>query len=182
MESGYHSEHWFELDGLFANAARVQPFASELGRRLLIHQPDFICGPQKGGARLAQMIAEEFGREYVATDRIEAPEDLSALFSVRYTVPEPFRARLRGKTVAIVDDAISAGSAVRGTYADLIACGAQPVAFGALIVFGDKAVAFATEHALPLEQIARAEFNMWPPSACPLCRRSAPLEVVSDAR
>ena len=38
-----------------------------------------------------------------------------------------------------MDDAISAGSAVRGTHADLIDCGALPVALGALVVFGDAA-------------------------------------------
>ena len=32
-----------------------------------------------------------------------------------------------------MDDAISAGSAVRGTFADLQTCGAQVVAMGALL-------------------------------------------------
>ena len=43
----------------------------------------------------------------------------------------------------LIDDAVSAGSAVRGTHADLLACGARPVALGALFVFGDAAARFS---------------------------------------
>ena len=31
MESGYHSERWFNLDRLFVDPARLQPFVDDLG-------------------------------------------------------------------------------------------------------------------------------------------------------
>ncbi len=68
-----------------------------------------------------------------------------------------------------MDDAISAGSAVRGTYADLIACGARPVAVGALIVFGAEAARFAAETHLALEGIEHLPIGIWKPADCPLC-------------
>jgi orotate phosphoribosyltransferase len=88
---------------------------------------------------------------------------------------------VRGKSIAIVDDAISAGSAVRGTLADLKACGARPVAIGALIIFGDGAAKFATDNGLLLEATARTSFAMWKPDECPLCKARVALEKVSDA-
>ena len=100
---------------------------------------------------------------------------------MKYLLPPVRRAGVRGQRIAIVDDAISAGSAARGTYADLIACGAQPVALGALFVFGDKAADFAREKNLALEGIASLAFGLWPPTECPLCQCGVPVEKMSDA-
>jgi orotate phosphoribosyltransferase len=180
MESGYHSELWFNLDVLFADPARLRPFVVELARRLSAHRIDAVCGPMTGGAKLAELIAAELGVGYFFTERFE-DRDATGLFPIRYLVPAARREAVRRNRVAIVDDAVSAGSAARATYADLIACGAQPVALGALFVFGDRAESFAREKNLTLENIARTLFGMWPPTDCPLCRAGVPLEKVSDA-
>ena len=179
MESGYHSELWFNLDVLFANPARLRPFVSELARRLAAHRIDAVCGPMTGGAKLAELIAVELGVGYFFTERFKQ-HDAAGLFPVKYLVPSSRRAALAGKRVAIVDDAVSAGSAARGTYADLIACGAHPIALGTLFIFGGKAAQFAQERNLALEGIARMAFSLWPPADCPLCQTGAPLEKVSD--
>jgi orotate phosphoribosyltransferase len=179
MESGYHSERWFDLDALFTDRARLQPFVRELARKLSTHPIDAVVGPKTGGARLAAMIAAELGVEGFHTDRFEPP-GATGLFPIQYLVPAAQRERLRGRSVALVDDAISAGSAVKGTYADLLACGAKPVACGALLIFGDAADQFAAEKNLRLASVARMSFGLWPPAECPLCRAAVPLERVSD--
>lgn len=180
MESGYHSEWWFNLDKLFADRARLQPFVDELARRLAAHRIDAVCGPMTGGAKLADLIGATLGVPSYRTERFETT-GVTGLFPVRYVVRAAQRESLRGKTVAIVDDAISAGSAVKGTHADLLACGARPVACGALIIFGDCADSFAAENNLQLEAIARMSFRMWKPQECPLCKSGAPVERTSDA-
>jgi orotate phosphoribosyltransferase len=149
MESGYHSEAWFELDSLFHAPEKLRPFVSELARRLSPHRPESVCGPMTGGAALAALIATELGIDHLVAERLEAT-DVSGLFPITYRIPPGQREMARGRSVAIVDDAISAGSAVRGTHSDLIACGARPVALGALIVFGDAPRALAAEAGLPL--------------------------------
>lgn len=182
MESGYHSERWFELDRVLAQRAQLQPFVAALAQRLAAHRIDSVCGPMTGGAELAQRIAAEIGVDYLFTERFAPPPNADAgLFPVRYTLPPDQRARVCGQRVAIVDDAISAGSAVRGTLADLQACGAKTVALGALFIFGGAAAKFAAEHSLALEGIATISFGIWKPSECPLCRAGVPLENVSDA-
>lgn len=180
MESGFHSERWFQLDPLFEQPERLRPFVSELARRLSAHRIEGICGPMTGGAKLARRIADEVGIECFHTERIEQP-GATGLFSVKYRLPEVQRAAVRGKAVAIVDDAVSAGSAARGTLADLLACEARPVALGALFIFGTAAERFAAEQGLALEGIARMSFGMWKPAECPLCAAGGIAEKVSDA-
>lgn len=179
MESGYHSERWFNLDRLFEDPARLQPFVAELARRLAVHRIEAVVGPMTGGALLANLLGAQLGLASFHSERFETP-NATGLFPFRYIVPAPQRERLRGKAVAIVDDAISAGSAVRGTHADLLAGGARPVVCGALILFGDRADVFAAENNLKLEAVTRMSFGMWKPGECPLCKAGVPVEQVSD--
>ena len=81
-----------------------------------------------------------------------------------------------GKAVAIVDDVVNAGSAVRATLAELRSCGATPVAVGALLVLGSAASSFFAGQAIPLEAIASLPNEAWAPSECPLCAAQTPLE------
>jgi orotate phosphoribosyltransferase len=180
MESGYHSELWFNLDNLFGDPVCLQPFVDDLAGRLATHRIDAVCGPMTGGAKLAAMIGTKLNIESYHTERFEPP-NATGLFPVRYLVPAVQRDRLRGKTVAIVDDAISAGSAVNGTHADLLACGAKPIVCGALIIFGDRADGFGTASNLKLEAITRMSFSMWKPGECPLCKSGVPIEQASGA-
>jgi orotate phosphoribosyltransferase len=180
MESGYHSELWFTLDSLFEHPEPLRPFVAELARRLAAHRIDAVCGPMTGGAKLALLIADELRIGYFFTERFEQP-DATGLFPIKYLIPAARREAVRGQSVAIVDDAVSAGSAARGTHADLLACGARPVALGALFVFGDAAARFAADKGLALEGIAQMSFGMWPPADCPLCKAGVAVENVSDA-
>lgn len=177
MESGYHSAAWFELDSLFDHPGELRPFVSDLARRISSHGVDAVCGPMTGGAKLARMIASELRIESFAAKRFETKA--SGLFPVRYQLPDDQRERARGTSVAIVDDAISAGSAVRGTYADLVACGARPAVLGTLIVFGDAAGRFAAENELALEAVEQMPLEMWLPKECPLCKAGVRLDPVA---
>ena len=179
MESGYHSERWFDLDRLFDRPERLLPFVAELAKRLAVHRIDAVCGPMTGGAKLAEMVSSELGIGCFVAERFE-DSGATGLFPVKYLIPVARREAIRGKSVAIVDDAVSAGSAVRGTYSDLLACGATPVAMGALFVFDDAAARFASDQGLALEGIAQTSFGMWPPSECPLCKAGVAIEAVSD--
>lgn len=177
MESGYHSAAWFELDTLFDHPDELSPFVTELARRLASHSVDSVCGPMTGGAKLARLIARELRIDCFEAERLETP-GATGMFPVKYEIPKTQRQKARGRSVAIVDDAISAGSAVRGTYADLLACSARPVALGALVVFGDAALQFAADQGLALEVMQRMSLPMWGPAECPLCRASVAIDPV----
>lgn len=175
LESGHHGDLWLELDPLFAQPRRLQPFVAELARQLAQYNPEAICGPLSGGAFLAQMIAVELAIDFYYTERV-APVERDALYGVKYHLPARLRPLIQGQAVALVDDVINAGSAVRATLAELQAYGARPVAAGALLVLGEAAPAFFAARQLPLVRLAALPNHLWAPADCPLCAAQVPLE------
>jgi orotate phosphoribosyltransferase len=172
-ESGYHGELWLDLDRLFVDPRRVAPHGRELASRLGAREIEAVVGPLTGGAFLAQMIAAELGAAFAYA----APEPSSsneALFSVTYRLPATVAPLLKGKRVAIVDDVVNAGSALRGTFHALVETGATPAAVGALVVLGESVLPFLEQQGLALERLASLHNPLWTPSECPLCARGVP--------
>jgi orotate phosphoribosyltransferase len=163
FESGHHGDLWLDLDTLFVRPRRVAPFAVELAQRLEPHGVDTVCGPLVGGALVAQMVAAELGAELCWS----ATGD--------YSIPAALQAGLRGKRVALVDDAINAGFATGATLAALRECGAEVSVLGALVVLNDSAAGLAAREGVPLESLERLTSGLWPPDQCPLCAASVPL-------
>jgi len=174
FESGHHGDHWLEPDLLLQRPTVLRPFAARLAERLQRHRFEVVCGPLTGGAFLAQMVAEQCDVAFAFAERF-APPPSDALYQVRYRIPDALRDGLRGASVAIVNDVTNAGSAVRGTYEDLVACGARPVAIGTLIAFGAWSTSFAKDHDLALEALETSGNNLWTPDECPLCAAGEPL-------
>lgn len=175
LESGHHANRWLDLEGLFVQPARVRPFVNRLARALRPHGVAGVCGPLVGGAFLAQTLATALKAEFFFTERV-MPAEREGLYQAEYRLPRAARATVRGKRLAIVDDAISAGSAVRGTYAELEAHGAEPAVVGALLLLGSAASPFFTHRDVPIEAVARVPFELWAPAECPLCASRVPLE------
>ncbi len=177
LESGHHGSLWLDLDTLFADPVAITPFVSRLAAQLRPHGAELVCGPLLGGAFLAQSVAQTLGLSFCFTERQTAPE-ADRLYRVSYRLPPAYRARVSGRRVAMVDDVMSAGSALRGTYLELQAHGAVPVAAGALLVLGDAAVEYFAGRRLPVEAVTRDAYQLWSPAECPRCAAGQPLEDV----
>lgn len=176
LESGHHGDLWLEIPLAFLRPGRLRPHARRLARMLVAYRIEAICGPLVEGAFLGQMVAEELALEFLFAEQFPQPSK-DGLFPVGYRVPASLRSRIKGKRVAVVDDAINAGSAVRGAIEDLKSCGAQLVAIGALLRLGDRAAVLARAEAVPLVTLTRLESGtLWSPSECPLCRAGTPLD------
>jgi orotate phosphoribosyltransferase len=175
FESGHHGDVWLELELLYLHPNEVHSLAGELARRLAGYELDGVCGPLVEGALVGLQVASELGVELSYAERLPHPER-GRLFPVKYRIPGALRTRVRGRRLAIVNDVVNAGSAVRGTLADLRACGAEPVAIGALLVLGPAAGELARAEGLALETIASRPNNLWEPGECPLCAAGTPLE------
>jgi adenine/guanine phosphoribosyltransferase-like PRPP-binding protein len=131
-----------------------------------------------GGAFLAQLVAHALGVEFCFTERI-MPSRVEGLYGASYRLPPAFAARLARQRVAMVDDVMSAGSALRGTYTELQAHSAVPVVVGALLVLGSIGTTFFAQRGVAVEAVARDEYQLWTPAECPLCVASLPLEDVA---
>ena len=175
LESGHHSRMWLDLDALFASPTEIEPFVAALANALRPYNAAVVCGPLLGGAFLAQLVAHALGAQFCFTER--TPPSLDAgLFGVRYRLPEAFAELVRGRRIAMVDDVMSAGSALRGTYGELTALGALPVVAAALLVLGTTGADFFAMHDVAVEAVAREEFDLWAPTECPLCAAGIPIE------
>ncbi|HEX3814307.1 MAG TPA: phosphoribosyltransferase family protein [Mycobacteriales bacterium] len=176
LESGHHGDLRLDPDAVFVRPTRLLPLVRTLADRLARHRIDLVCGPLTGGAFLAQLIAAELDVDFCCTERVAAPQ-ADELFSARYELVGA--AIAPGCRVAIVDDVINAGSAVRSTVACLQDRAAAPTVLGALLVLGSSAAGLAASLGVPLESLERAEASLWSPSDCPACAAGVPLEDVT---
>jgi orotate phosphoribosyltransferase len=167
LESGLHAAMWMDLETLFLDPLRLDPMTAELATRVAKHDPEVICGPLVEGAFLGLAIARQLEIGFTYTERT-AP--------YVYNLPRVLRQHVAGKRVGIINDVISAGSAVRGTAESLIDAGARIVVIGALLILGDWTRRFAAEKQIAVEALEEAPYEMWQPSDCPLCARGVPLE------
>ena len=174
MESGLHAALWLDLDPLFVDVQRIEPFVTALADAIRPHDISAVCGPMVGGAFLAQLLAERLRVEFAYAERVASSSD--GLFSAEYRVSRSLGARLAGHRVAIVDDVMSAGSSLRATHAALATCNAIPAVAGALLVLGSIGADYFEANGLPVVSAGRADFESWTPMECPLCREGIPLE------
>lgn len=175
LESGHHGGLWLDLDALFAEPRRIEPFVAQLADALRQYDVEAVCGPLLGGAFLAQLVAHSLGVDFSFTERV-LPRESVGLYRVRYVLPSAFGERVREKRVAMVDDVMSAGSALRGTFAELRTHGATPVVAGALLILGTTGAEYFAEHNVAVEAVARDEYELWAPDVCPLCAAGLPLQ------
>jgi orotate phosphoribosyltransferase len=179
-ESGHHGDLWLDLETLCQSPAALRPFVVELASRLASYKPEVVCGPLVEGAFVALLVAGELGCEFTYANRFAATEH-HRLYPVQYRLPATLGPVVKGRRVAIVNDVVSAGSAVRRTYEDLTSLGARVSAVGCLLVLGDAFPRFAEEHGLELETLERAPHRLWAPEECPLCAQGAELEKLAVA-
>lgn len=175
LESGHHASVWLDLDPLFSQPRRVAPFVRVLTDALRPYSVAAICGPLLGGAFLAQLVANALDVDFGFTERI-VPSEQGGLYRAEYRMPAAIAQGMRGKRIAIVDDVMSAGSALRGTCIEAEACGAIPVVAGALLVLGTTGAELFAVRGVPVVAAVRDRFELWPPETCPLCRNREPLQ------
>ena len=127
LESGHHGDVWFELETLCLHSRELQPFAVQLAAKLSQHKVEVVCGPLVEGAFIALLVSLELGCDFVYAERFANPAR-EGLYPVEYRLPKALHSAVRGKRIAIINDVISAGSAVRGAFSDLQSIGAHVVA------------------------------------------------------
>jgi orotate phosphoribosyltransferase len=159
LGTGYHGDVWLDLDGLFLRPGLLQPHIDSLAEQLRQHQPEAVCGPLEGGAFLALALATRLGVAFLPGYR-----DGSA----GYRLPR-VPGGITGWRVALADDAVNAGTAIRACATELQSSGATPVAVAALLALGPAEAAVRDALKLPLHAAATLDSQAWPAATCPLC-------------
>jgi orotate phosphoribosyltransferase len=180
LESGHHGDFWLPLEALCLRPREIKPYAVRLAAALQKYEVQVVCGPLVEGAYVALLVALELGCDFVYAERFANPSR-EGLFPVEYRLPRTLHGAVRGKRVAIVNDVISAGSALRGAFRDLQFAGAAVALIGALLGLGDYIDKFADENHIALELLQRMPHNLWTPDECPLCAAGKPIEIASTS-
>jgi orotate phosphoribosyltransferase len=166
LGTGYHGDVWLDLDALFLRPALLQPHIERLADRLTTHQVDAVCGPVEGGAFLALALATRLGVVFLPGYR-DGPAG--------YRLPS-VPGGIEGWRVALADDAVNAGTAIRACATELQNIGAVPAAVAALLALGPAEATVRDTMGLPLQAAAKLNSQAWPAAACPLCAGGTPAE------
>ena len=175
-ESAHHGRLWLDLELLFLHPDAIRPLAGVLARRLQPYGPTIVCGPLVEGAFVALLVAASLGVPFSYAEPVR-DAGAAGLFPVSYRIPQALQVELRGQRVALVNDVINAGSAMRGTLHALEAIEARPVALATLAAYGDAARELARGASIDLEVLAAFPGEIWTASECPLCATGVPLDA-----
>ena len=160
---------------VFLRPSLLRPHVDLLAERLRQHRIDAVCGPLEGGAFLAYALAETLGAAFLPAYRDERGT------APAYRLPG-VAGGIRDWRVAIADDAINAGTAVRACAGQLRSRGAVPVAVAALLSLGPASAAVAEGISVPLYAAGAVDSRAWPAAQCPLCAGDIPFTESSSPR
>lgn len=175
FESGRHGTLWMDLEALFLRPGVVDALVEELAGKLRSTEAEVICAPLVEGAFAGLLISRHLQLPFTYSERRERSAERDE-YPYDYRVPRALEPHLRGKRVLIVNDVISAGSAVRGTAADVERIGGRLAGIAALLVLGDWTARFAQENGITSTALATEPNELWPPSSCPLCSEGVTLQ------
>ena len=161
LGTGYHGDLWLDLDALFLRPSRLRPYVDWLAERLREHSPDAVSGPLEGGAFLAYAVADRLGIAFLAGYR-------SAAMVAGYHLP-PVAGGIGGWRVAVVDDAVNAGTAIAACLEELQGRDAVPVAVAALLALGEAGTMVPASLGVPFYTGGTMPSRAWPAQECPLC-------------
>jgi orotate phosphoribosyltransferase len=172
LGTGYHGDLWLDLDALFLRPSRLRPYVEWLAERLREHSPDAVCGPLEGGAFLAYAVADLLGVAFLAGYR--SPGQATG-----YHLPL-VPGGIAGWRVAVVDDAVNAGTAVAACLRELRTQGAVPVAAAALLALGEASAMVPARLGVPFYPAGTMPSRAWPAPECPLCADGVPVTPGAD--
>jgi orotate phosphoribosyltransferase len=176
LGTGFHGDLWLDLDALFLRPARLRPYVQWLSARLDAHQIDAVCGPLEGGAFLALAVADVLDTAFLPAGRSPGASAPGTSAQAGYRLAPSEARRAVGWRVAIVDDAINAGTAVQACFGLLRGIGAVPVAVGTLLALGGAAATVEATMSVPCHAAAALPSQVWPATDCPLCVTGVPLD------
>jgi len=180
LGTGYHGDLWLDLDALFLRPGRLRADVGWLADQLREHRVDAVCGPMEGGAFLAYALAEVLDAAFLPAYRVPAPPEGGAAPAYRIPLAGDAGggiagAGIAGWRVAIADDAVNAGTAVRACFDQLTVHGAVPVAVAALLFLGPAGRTVAESLSVPGYAVGTMDSQAWPAGRCPLCAARVPL-------
>ncbi len=163
LSSGLHSERYcqcatlFEFPDLGGRVAGLM--ASQLGANAAV---DTVLAPALGGVIWGYELARALGARSLFAER-EAGQP--------FTLRRGFALR-EGERVLLAEDVITTGKSVQEVAPLVERAGATVVGYAAVV---DRSQG-RFQPGVPVHALARLNFEVYEPAACPLCREGRPVE------
>jgi orotate phosphoribosyltransferase len=151
--------------------ALLRPHVRWMAERLREHSVDAVCGPLEGGAFLAYTVADLLGAAFLAGYR---SPDVRPGEVTGYRLPR-VRGGISGWRVAVIDDAVNAGTAVAACVEEVRGQGAVPAAVAALLALGRASAMVPARLRVPFYATGTIPSRTWPAGECPLCADGVPI-------
>ena len=155
---------------------RVRPYVEALADKLRQQKVEAVCGPLVGGAYLAQAVAARLDVELYYTERFAPEHPGDSLYPVEYRLPGGVAGRVRGKAVAMVDDAKCGVRDTRRRWRRCRPTGHERSPWARYWCWAKRPGAIVTSRALRSNPWPRIPYELWRPADCPLCAAGEPLE------
>ncbi|MGH2374296.1 MAG: orotate phosphoribosyltransferase [bacterium] len=160
LTSGLHSSVYVQSALILQHPEEAAALGQALSERVVHTRPDLVVGPALGGIVVAHEVARALGCRAIFAERADGVMQLRRGFAVR-----------PGERALVAEDVITTGGSVEEVAALVRAPGAHIVGFAALI---DRSAGRARFDP-PLAALITLDLPVFPPEACPLCRKGEPV-------
>ncbi len=174
LSSGNHSPNYLQSAKVLEDPKKGELLAKELAKLIQSAniKVDTVCAPALGGVIAGYELARALGVRSIFVERKEGVMQLRRGFEVK-----------KGEKVLICEDIITTGGSALEAAKIMQKMGAEVVAFAALANrgfckrFGNnkepkKECKLPAD--IPFFALADFEFDIYPPSNCPLCKEGIP--------
>lgn len=182
LSSGNHSDHYLQSARVLENPIVAQELAQELAQQIKAYgvEVDCICSPALGGILAGYELARALNVRFIFTERVAGEMQLRRGFRVS-----------KGEKILICEDIITTGGSALESSQCVESEGARVIAYAGLANRGlckrvgsnlpRKNEARLPEH-IPLFALEDFIFNIYEPSACPLCQAGVQKAIKPGSR
>lgn len=159
LSSGKHSPNYVQCAKLFEYPEAGEKTGTMLGEKIKEYNPTVVIGPAMGGIILSYEVAKSLGVRSLFTERKDEIMMLRRGFSVS-----------KHDRVAIVEDVVTTGGAVREVIKLLKSLDVEVVCIGSIV---DRSAGKA-DFGVPFKKLIDLNFPVYEADNCPLCKNGTP--------
>jgi len=175
--SGRHGSAYVAKKRAIEDPKLLRLLCREIAGRYVMSDIEAVVGPETGGAKIAEVVAEELGRRIGRTVPWAAAKKQS---DGGIEVVGADIARVKYLRTLIVDDILTTGSSLKKVVESSERIGCRIVAVCVLVNRGGvtaRAVSASPKVNLHLDALVTMSLESWPADGCPLCKAGVPVNV-----
>lgn len=161
LSSGKHSPNYVQCARLFEYPEAGEKIGTLLAEKIKEVNPTAVIGPAMGGIILSYEVARSLGVRNLFAERKDGKMQLRRGFAVS-----------KNDRVAIVEDVVTTGGAVREVMELLKSLEVEVVCVGSVV---DRSKGKA-DFGVPFKKLIDLDFPVYEKNECPLCEKNIPTD------